>query len=617
MKPLLDMIRAHELLAARLDMQALRARAENLHQIEQPMGLRAWRRSAAFAAGQIEQAGAELETLDTPLDGASVFLDHIMPMGWDCESASLDLLSPTGAAERLADTETAPLCVGPFTPPTPAQGLVAELVPEDTWGSASWRGKFVFSARRPDGGPGVLRQRLSQSGALGALCAWSRLGQARPGDRQFINCFTASQGWYPPADEPPMILFSLSPGEAETVAARLARGPVAVRAVVKGVLAPAQLPIVSGRIPGQAPSEPEVLAVAHLYEPLPTDDATGASGAIEALAAILRAVHGDGLPPPRRTIRIVLMWEQYGLARYYTASRDAGRRMLALVNMDGTGQAVPGVKVEFVRSAASRPWGGDHPWLRMVHARFAAMMGGKYPVAVARGHYGDDCFLAHPAFGVPSLWVRNSSGAYHHSSALSWEFYDPDLARFTVAASAAFLHTMSCAGADEAGAWARGIAAEAPEAVAGALQRQGPAQAAFEARYHAARIASLRSLAPDNGSLEPALDELAAKTARLAPLSEPAPDPRPAMQYASRQTVSLAERESLPWDLARIPLAQRRPLPPSLKSALRWLDGQSSLADALRMAELEQGKSFAESEMEAALAALPALTQAGYLRAAP
>ena len=613
----MEMIRVWETIDKHLDLPAMWRRAVRFHEHERRMGFKNWRRSAKYGARELESTGAEVEVLETPADGKTAFLDHVMPMGWDCDFAMVEILDNDQNAEVLVDSLTQPLCIAPFSPPTPKDGVIGEIVHEHTYGRTPWKGKFILSMRSPESPSSTLRRLVNESGALGVLCAWSAVPFDEPDAHLFLNSFTTSPGWYPPAEETPAILFSLSPREGKRLADKMAEQRTRVKVTVRGRLGEDKFLTVSGALPGTEPKIAEVLAVAHMYEPLPADDATGSAGAVEVLAAIKRAIRSGDLARPKRTIRSLLMWEQYGLSYFFDRCRRRGRSFLTAMSMDGVyGRALPEYPVEFVHSSATVPWGGDFPWLRMVYEVFHEKLAGRYRYSDVRGHYGDDCILAQPAFGVPTLWVTSTSGPYHHNSALSWDKIDPELYRVSVSTTAAYLYAVACAGESEGRTWARDIFGIAREQVGTLMKGENVnrEKAEFEADYYARCVESLARLeeAPKK-AYKQHLADIGAAVRRLAPKYRPRASSSAVMRRARDWVVGLSDPACLPYDQAKIPFAKRRKLSGNVRGILNWCDGKRNLAEVARLAGLEREKKFDDGEVRVVMRDLNFLAGAGYV----
>lgn len=613
----MNMTRIWKTIDKHLDFDGMWKRAVGFHNHEKYMGFKNWRLSAEYGIKEFKKAGARLEVIETPADGKTAALDHIMPMGWDCDFAKVEILDNNGPPEILVDSISAPLCLAPFSPPTPQKGIVAEVVHEYSYGQTPWKGKLILTADNPGKS---LKERINKTGAAGVLCSWNMLSRDGLDSHQFLNCFTAGPGWYPPADEPPVILFSLSPRQGRKLADRMAEGRTRLRVTIQGKLGKDSFLTVSGAIPGAERKSAEVLAIAHMYEPFPTDDASGSSGAVEIIAAIKRAIAKGALPRPKRTIRSLLMWEQYGLAYFFEKSRKQDRDFLTAISMDcaGQGQAFQGGPLKFVYNSPTVPWGGVYPWLELIHKVLRKECGDKYQYREVRGYYGDDCFLSQPAYKVPTVWMCQPSGNYHHhNTRITWDKVDPGLYRAQVTTAAAYLYATAYAGGKEGRRWAADIFKLASENIGALLKKKdiSYAQVKFEADYYAGCVESLVRLEETPGkAYRRRLENISTGIRRLAPERKKIRTVlSPMMMRAKNRVVKLSDPRCLPYDLAKIPFRKRRRFLPIVRSVLNWCDGSKNLAEALHLAGLEKNTVYTDRQIREIMRDLRFLAKAGYV----
>ena len=609
----MDLIKVWEIIDQHLDFDAMWKRAIGFHNHEKYMGFKNWRLSAKHGIKEFKKAGARLEIIETPADGKTAALDHVMPMGWDCDFAKVEILGNNGTSDLLVDSISQPICIAPFSPPTPKEGLIAEVVHEYSYGKTPWEGKIILSTSNPEE-TSRLKEKINKTGAIGVLCSWNTPSLAELDSHQFLNNFTTGPGWYPTADERPVILFSISIRQGKKLSDRMTTGRTYLRITVQGKLGKDSFLTVSGAIPGAKRELAEVLAIAHMYEPFPTDDASGSSGAVEIIAAIQRAIKSGDLPRPKRTIRSLLMWEQYGLSYFFEKCRKQNRRFLAAINMDCAGQALYAGPINLIYSGATVPWGGNFPWLELTHQVLHKKCGDKYQYRDIRGHYGDDCFLSQPAYGVPTLWMYKPSTNYHHNTQITWDKVDPDLYRAGVGTAAAYLYAMACAGEKEGYKWAKDILAIAGENIGGLLKSDNIncEKIKFEADYHARCVESLiRFEEYPKTTYNQYLKNISAKIHRLTPKCKARPVLSPMMIRAKDWVVKLSDPGCLPYDLAKIPFQKRRKF--VAQPILNWCDGKKDLAEALRLTGLENNRSFTDQKIRQIMRDLRFLAEAGYV----
>lgn len=612
----MDVFKVYEIIDKYIDYDALWKKTVGFYDCEKHLGLCHWEKSAIFGINEFKKAGIKTNVLKIPADGKTVALDHIMPMGWDCSFAKLELVDNGGKSERLVDSFTEPLCIGLFSKPTPKEGIVAEIVRDHTYGRTPWKNKFIFSTQNVDGAK-ELRKKINDTGAFGLISAWNDLYFEAPDSHKFLNTFTSTPGWYPPADEPPTIVFSVSPRQGKRIADRLARGRCCVRATVHGKLGKDTLLAVSGSIQGKCPAMPEVLGIAHMYEPFPTDDASGCASAIEILSAIKRAIENKELSQPKRTINMLLTWERYGLAYYYDKFRRK-KRFLTAVNLDNAGEAYREEPIKIFHSSAVLPWGGDYSWLALCGKILTEKFAKRYQYKEIRGNCGDDCLLSQPAYGVPTMWILNtsSSGRGHHNTSITLDKIDPELFRSSTSISGAYLYLMAYAGELEARSWAEGIAHKASYYIDNAIRNKTMdcEKAEFETDYYARQVESLLKIeerpSPD---YEHYLETKAFQIRKLAPKYTRKTIVTRMTKRAKNYTVSLKDPACLPNDQARVPVTKRQECY-YCNALLNWCDGKRDLAEALRFLSLETSRKFNDKQIGRFFKALNILAKAGYVK---
>jgi hypothetical protein len=121
----------------------------------------------------------EVELEPVPADGVSVFGDWVMPLAWDAESGTLDLLDENGnTAERLADYKACPdhLIIG--SEPTPAGGMVARLIPIDDSPDAfaELHGNMAFTSQIASS----VRRQVAEAGGIGVVSCYHPVPEEDP-----------------------------------------------------------------------------------------------------------------------------------------------------------------------------------------------------------------------------------------------------------------------------------------------------------------------------------------------------------------------------------------------------------------------------------------------------
>jgi hypothetical protein len=569
--------------------------------------------TADYLRGVMQEIGLQdIELVNAPADGVTQVGFWTMPLAWDVKSARLEILEDSlPESERvLADYAKIPSSLGMWSGPTPAGGLIAEIVElkRGEAPSAAMRGKLVLTAENPAN----IKWQLVKAGALGAINTFTENPALRDG-RQWINAWGDS-GWAYTKTSTPLLSFSITPNQTAVVHKLLGRGPVRVRATVDTRYYSGAYPYVTGVVPGSGPEE--VLTLGHTSEQGAEDNATGVAATLEALATLNRLISQGRLPKPRRSIRVLSMGEMYGSMHYVAHNRDRIRRTVAAMCVD-----TPAASYDLA--------GTEYTFYMNPHVAkdftdaFILKVASEYLPKVRRPWHetefttGTDTYMAEPMVGVPTVWGYSGSGVEtHHNSEDTPDRVDPRSLRDITLIDAAFLYYIANAGASEA-LWlariseSRGYdqilkgaapffdeAAHTPESLARAEEKIN-----YALDREKQSVASVLRLAPDSErqatreSITPMLEDLSQFASRQIDRVRRA---APGVQRATAQPNAAAMRlivkrkrfGTLPLD--DLPHEQWEGQPsgawakiPTL--ALYWCDGKRSVAEVARLTQLELG----------------------------
>src|SRR3954453_11318353 len=107
--------------------------------------------TARNVAAILRRAGLEdVEIGNAPADGVTQAGFWTEPLAWDVQAGTLEIVEPQVPADQrvLADYRKAPASVCMWSGPTPAGGVVAEVVaPQGNSESADIKGKMILGAR--------------------------------------------------------------------------------------------------------------------------------------------------------------------------------------------------------------------------------------------------------------------------------------------------------------------------------------------------------------------------------------------------------------------------------------------------------------------------------------
>jgi hypothetical protein len=577
----------------------LRAISMHIAAIERTFSYDRFAESSAYCEEQLHQAGlSDVRRMSLSADGVTTHMDMTMPQAWDVRGAELEIVSSGDQPIPLIDYAAMPLCLANRCAPTPPGGIVAPVITaRQLHERASAAGAFVYTEGRH---PQALRFEATAKGALGLISDCSPAREVAPGETYWINGW-CSPGWYEAREHQPLTCFSIAPLKGAVLADLLARGEVRVRAVARTRLYDGSIYTVTGLVPGE--QEREIVLLAHIYEPFPSDDAVGAAALIEIARALTQLSSRRRMGQPRLGIRMLISMERYGFAHYWE-QEEARRRALLGVSMDAISLNPDrmGAPIEVRCSALSLPFWGDWLLHDLAKTRLA-----KRPVAHAWGNLSDDTFISDSTIGVPTQWVWTRVGPYHHSSAwLREEMNDWTLGAEITRLIGVYAATLAWADREDEArltALAReGLAAELGEARTSwttALQ-QGTLtpedvrrQATYTAEWERQRISSLTNMFPAV-DVRPLLEQVAQFEPQVA-ASLPEPGAAgaqarvlsPVQEAASRIIVS-RQTLGMPFSQPRIPMAER--MPGNYEQALNWVDGYRDLLEVADRYGWEVGK---------------------------
>jgi len=387
-----------------------------------------YRESADYCADALLSLGVDdANAVPFPADGRTKFGDWMMPMSWDVREATLEIVAPSSTI--LAQWSELPDSLVMWSAPTPSGGTKAEVIvlKEGTTlevESLDVRGKVVFTPEHPT----RIKSVVSRKGGVGIVSDWLR-AKDKPDAVQWINTWSDSPGgWAMHAHDSRIWGFSISPRKGALLRKLASEGDVELKATVSTKLYEGELCYTTGSISGETYPDEEVILMAHIAEQGANDNASGAAALIESARVLRKLISSGELPPPKRTIRFLMMPESYGPMAFAVRNIEKLRNALAVINVDGgagdydsddsalgiyvnplccrsfVDAAIAGVARTFYEEVKNRP----DKWA--VH---------KYTLA------GDN-FFCEPLIGAPHTWLEMGDGGdYWHNSEDTPDKVDP------------------------------------------------------------------------------------------------------------------------------------------------------------------------------------------------
>lgn len=439
------------------------------HRIQASPGFRA---AAEYCQKMLREQGITAEILSYPADGQTTYWTQLMMEEWNCEEATLDLISP--AQERLASFADNAFSLIQRSISTPEEGVEAPVVLLDRGDSPEpyeqldLRGAIVFT----DGDINKVRSwAIEEKGAIGIIS--DRMVEFAPIRHRYDipDALQYTSFWWT-GKEKRCFGFVLSPkvGDRLRLICRRLREEHAqdpskpaypkVRAFVRASLYQGQIENVTGLIPGQA--EEEIVITAHLCHPKASanDNASGVGVALEAARTLNQLITSGELPLPRRSIRILLIPEMTGTYAYLATNEERIPQMLAGINLDMVGENQDLCKgplvLEYPPEAAGSFVGDLLAAIMEEVAAESKNLAGtssyalfKHAIAPFSGG-SDHYILSDPTVGIPCPMLIQWPDKYYHTSEDTLDKVDPAMLYRVGCMTATYVYLLANMGLKEA-----------------------------------------------------------------------------------------------------------------------------------------------------------------------
>ncbi|HVF10776.1 MAG TPA: AAC(3) family N-acetyltransferase [Abditibacteriaceae bacterium] len=629
-----------------IDTAWLLEQTERLWQVERGACFRHWHEAADMAASLLHNCGLErVEKIPVRADGKTTCLDRTMPLAWDVTDATLTVQRAGVSFDDpiVASYQRHPFHLIKGSVATPPEGVLTKLISEQQlFGGEDAVGAMVML--EPDSYPRApLLRALLDLGALGFVADQLSGRYDTPDGMTWYNAVTEGAHWHVQASDRPFIGFAVSPRTGDRLRAAVRQGQTVVHVHSDARRYEGVFHTVTGVIPGE--EEREVWLMAHLYEPMPDDNAAGVIAALEVARSLRRMMDAGHMDVPRFTLRLIFTMEMYGYAAY-AAQRGVPLRdhVLGAINLDAV-STKPTARLFLAPPDA--PFCGDY-LLEQVLDEYRVQDQPPHITLHERGWYADDMFLSDPATGLPTVWLIGNYEWWHNSEQSMTIFEPHRLARHTAfyATWIARLLSLRETQREEVIATATTLAqrhlqveadsigqrfAQADGAARQRLQHNAATWMQWrfereEARLHDfKRVWDLADLEADIVRLRQFHDQVTADLLRnLAPVSgEPqAIIAMPVRPVRDVWATSIIPQRTVPWsphDQANIPPELRSSLPGNViygpfATVLAHADGRRTLRELIEYAEWAHEAPISESTVKHYISALERLARYGHLR---
>ncbi len=380
--------------------------ASEIYRIEANFCYKDFEKSANLCAKELEKSEAKnVEIIKLKADGETVYGDFIMPQAWDWKQAYLEIFQPVKYRGKiLADTKIHPFHIANRSCNI-KEKFFDVLDIKNISGKKNLKNCFVFCGNIH---PRECYNDIEKTGAVGIISSFSKAPEKKDGIF-WVNGWVKNSGWYQTKQDRKMACLSITPASGEFLKKLLSKSPVKVKAYVKSRIYDGSIYSITGLIPGK--KEKEICFLAHLYEPMITDNATGVAGLIE-LCRILNEMIKNGEFEPEISIRFLFSMERYGMAQFFERKHN----VIYAFNVDSITDDIVKTKrlhYTFYQSPFSLPFFGD--WV------FESILGNcfLYPWKKELPAYEDDSFVSDLSIGIPSGYLVSHPGRLHHNSYIS------------------------------------------------------------------------------------------------------------------------------------------------------------------------------------------------------
>ena len=411
-------------------------------------GSRDFAAAVELLAAQLHAAQLDTVTVERfPIDGLLTYMGRTYAPAYEPHSARLTVVSPT--PYTICDYAETPMCLPSNTPPTPPEGVTAEVVDvgsgdtTECYAGIDVAGKAVMAT-------GLTTQVYNLAvGEFGAACVmttnmydWSNLPERKRSMLDLPDATHLARLNHDPEKRRDAPAFSITYRHAERLRAQLAHGPVTIHATVDAENKAGDLLVLDSTIQGSDLADEEVWMMAHLCHPKPgaCDNGSGVALGVEIFRAIAAAIHNGTLPRPRRTLRLLLLPEVSGTQAYmdcFEARREKCLdKVVAGINLDmvGASTALTGAYLRLVQTPWSRPSFLNHLGSYLLektslgatsHIRHEPVRDWLYAVApYDKG--SDHDVLLNSRFAIPSVFFFNWPHRFYHTDHDTPEKLDAD-----------------------------------------------------------------------------------------------------------------------------------------------------------------------------------------------
>ncbi len=400
-----------------------------------------FRDAANFIADRLRDYGLEdVEILEFPADGKTMFGTQKSRLAWDVESAELWELAHTNGAwtrsERIGHWESVPLALAEDSESGDVTAALVDvgtgIEPADYRGK-DVRGKLVLVSSQPED---VQALAVDQHGAAGIVSYAQNQRTAWSGDDPNLLRW----GHLDSFAKIPTFAFMVTMKQARSWQSRLVAGEtVQLHGHVEARRHIGHYDIVTARIRGTNPglADQQIAFSCHLDHPHPgaNDNVSGCATILEVARTLAKLIREGRLARPQRSLRFIWPPEIEGSTILLNARPDFAEHIAAVVHMDMVGGGPEtGAVFHVTRSPASLPtFVNDvaeafaefvneqslaHASGEWVHYPLVAPEGGKGALLAQKSQFtggSDHEVYTDSAFRIPAIYLNDWPDRYIHT----------------------------------------------------------------------------------------------------------------------------------------------------------------------------------------------------------
>jgi len=415
---------------------------------------------------------SEVELIEQPADGETLFGNWMSPLAWDVGEATLEIIEPEESAQVLANRREVPCAVIMWSAPTPKEGIEAEVLllekgtPEEVE-KMDVAGKMLLTDKQPRG----IKVAAVQNGAAGIISFYSTHPDDLPDVTMWINGWSDLQGgWMLTKRDTHLVGFSIPPAKGRMLRDIIKNNrKVVVRAKVDSRFYDGILPGATGLIEGTTHKHEEVMVLGHNGEQGANDNASGCGAMLEIGRCLNSLISSGKLPRPKRSIRILMCAECYGSLAYVTANMERMKNTVACINLDtvaGAPYAI-GAPLQFVPNPHS-----NMSYTDVLAEKILASTSTKnhnFVYKTLKNFSMIDNLMTDPMVGSPAHSFYEI-GKYWHTSADTPEILDENTIKSSGLFAATYLYFIANAGYKEAQWLAHEVATKGKQRIANEVQ---------------------------------------------------------------------------------------------------------------------------------------------------